>query len=246
MSIPAYLAYYLLGGALAVAAGTLAMVGAAVARSGWSQAAQRRTLSRAALLIVGWLALAIALAVAGVYAAQPGRAPTIQYGLLTPILAGLLLMWLSPEVRQVVALAPQHWVVGVEVYRVLGVIFLVLYAAGQLPGAFALPAGIGDTLVGLAAPFVALASARRPQASRRRVLWWNVLGLADLVIAVTMGVLTTPSSLPHLAFDPPSTLVTLFPLVLIPTFAVPASVLLHAASLTKLGRRTAAAEVAVA
>jgi hypothetical protein len=31
--------------------------------------------------------------------------------------------------------------VSIQVYRVLGLIFLVLYAGGRLPGAFALPAG---------------------------------------------------------------------------------------------------------
>jgi len=38
--------------------------------------------------------------------------------------------------------------VGVQVYRALGLIFLVLYAGGYLPGLFAWPAGVGDILVG--------------------------------------------------------------------------------------------------
>src|ERR1700704_3949936 len=31
---------------------------------------------------------------------------------------------------------PQHWLVGVQLYRALGVIFLILYATGKLPGLF--------------------------------------------------------------------------------------------------------------
>ena len=37
---------------------------------------------------------------------------------------------------------PQPWLVGVQTFRVLGAIFLVLYASGALPGPFALPAGL--------------------------------------------------------------------------------------------------------
>ena len=56
--------------------------------------------------------------------------------------------------------SPQSWVVGVQFYRVLGVIFLLLNAQGRLPSLFALPAGAGDIAVGLLAPIVALAYAR--------------------------------------------------------------------------------------
>jgi hypothetical protein len=41
--------------------------------------------------------------------------------------------------------------------RVIGFVFLALYAHGLLPGLFAWPAGLGDVLVGGAAPFVLLA-----------------------------------------------------------------------------------------
>jgi hypothetical protein len=57
-----------------------------------------------------------------------------------------------------------------------------------------------------------------------------------LVVAVTAGLLTSPSPLQLFAFDLPSELVSRFPLVLVPVFLVPVSVLLHLASLTKLRR----------
>jgi hypothetical protein len=45
---------------------------------------------------------------------------------------------------------------AIQSWRVLGGMFLVLYAFDLLPGAFAWPAGAGDMAVGLAAPFVLL------------------------------------------------------------------------------------------
>jgi hypothetical protein len=61
-------------------------------------------------------------------------------------------------------------------------------------------------------------------------------GLADFVVAVTAGFLTSPSSFQLFAFDLPNELVSRFPLVLIPVFVVPVSALLHLASLSKLRR----------
>ncbi|MDD5579017.1 MAG: hypothetical protein PHY16_07015 [Methylobacter sp.] len=48
---------------------------------------------------------------------------------------------------------------GIQVYRVVGGIFLILYATDRLPALFAWPAGFGDVLVGTLAPLVALAYA---------------------------------------------------------------------------------------
>jgi hypothetical protein len=103
-----------------------------------------------------------------------------------------------------------------------------------MPGAFAVPAGSGDLLVGVTAPVVA--QLYRGDAVRWRGLavLWNLFGLADLAVAVATGVLTAPGRLQQLALDAPNVLITSFPLVLIPVFLVPASILLHLLSLRLL------------
>ena len=118
----------------------------------------------------------------------------------------------------------------------LGLIFLLLLGEGLLPAAFALPAGSGDVAVGLLAPLVAIAYARGANGREMLVRAWNVLGLADLVVAVTTGFLTSPSSFQMLAFEAPNKLIAAFPLVMVPVFAVPLAVILHVASLAKLAR----------
>jgi hypothetical protein len=72
---------------------------------------------------------------------------------------------------------------------------------------------------------------------RRSARWvraWNLLGIADLVVAVATGFLTSPSPVQLLALDRPNELISAFPLVMIPVFLVPLSVLLHLASFEKL------------
>ncbi len=98
----------------------------------------------------------------GIYHVTSGDMPTIQYGILLPILIGAMMIWRSETTKRVIAAVPQNWLVGVQFYRALGAIFLLLYTAGKLPGLFAWPAAVGDIAIGLSAPVVGLAYAQAP------------------------------------------------------------------------------------
>jgi hypothetical protein len=64
-----------------------------------------------------------------------------------------------PAVRTYVEAQDLALLTALQGWRVIGSIFLVLWAYGQLPAVFALPAGLGDVAVGLVAPFAAIAVA---------------------------------------------------------------------------------------
>jgi hypothetical protein len=116
--------------------------------------------------------------------------------------------------------------IAAQTFRILGVTFIVAWLGGKLPGGFALPAGLGDIAVGLLAPFVAGATARRPD--RLAPAWaFTLLGLADLIVAVSSGVLHGGPPLGLLAGPITTDAVTRYPLSLIPTFGVPLALLLH-------------------
>ena len=96
----------------------------------------------------------------------------------------------------------------------------------------------------LFAPIVAFAAARGLRGSKGLVLAWDLLGLAGLLVAVTTGFLSSPSPLQAFAFSNPNTLITAFPLVMIPVFEVPLAVLLDFASLARLERTEASHHLA--
>jgi hypothetical protein len=200
------------------------------------------TARRVAALIAGglvaWLLAAIWLARVELFRAGADGPipPFIAYGTGLPILIGIAFILRSRAFGRILAAIPQHWLVGVQLYRTLGIIFLVSYADGLLPGVFAIPAGYGDILVGLSAVFVAYLYAKNGLAARRAVIGWNVLGIADLVVAVTLGTLSSPGPLHVLSLDNPNVMISAYPLVMVPIFAVPLSILLHVCSLTKLSR----------
>jgi hypothetical protein len=223
-----------LTGSIAAIATLLFGLDRALRRASWPPKDRNKAFWSVAAILGAWFIFASATSLAGWYGGAARRAPTIQYGLVIPILLGVLLFWQWPLLRRALSAVPNQWIVGIQFYRALGVIFLILYAAGRLPGLFALPAGLGDVAVGLLAPVVAIAYARSPDGAARRVRLWNLLGIADLVIAVTTGFLTAPSPLQVAAFDRPNVLIAMFPLALIPVYMVPLSILLHFASLHEL------------
>ena len=238
MSAPTYVPALVL--AMSIAMFSLSLLGLrrALVWAAWPESSRVWVLRAAAVLLIGWFAVALALALVGAYEGVSDRPPTIQYGVFPPIIIAALLIWRSETVGRIIDAVPQHWLVGVQVTRALGGTFLLLYAAGQMPGLFAIPAGIGDLSVAVLAPIVAYAAARDPRGSAGSVLMWNVLGIADFVVAVAAGFVTGPSPLQLAAFDNPNTLIAAFPLVLIPVYLVPLWTILHIVSLTKLRRKS--------
>ena len=232
--VPGYLPPYILIGTVAIIAVVLVGLYRALRRAEWPEQDRTRAFLSVTVLLVGWYLATLLLAWFEFYRGARARIPTIQYGLLVPIIVGVVLVWKWKLLGRVIDAVPQQWIVGVQLYRALGLMFLVLYAAGRLPGAFALPAGVGDMIVGVVAPFVGVAYARNPHHAAGLVRAWNLFGIADLIVAVGTGLLTSPSPIQMLAFDAPNELISAFPLVMVPVFLVPLSILLHLASLKKL------------
>ena len=175
--------------------------------------------------LTAWLAIIVPLLVwqSVVWWLALAGAPLLPLAIVLPPLIGLPILLKSNAIGQMLDATPPSWLVGLQVYRVFGSVFLTGWLAGNLPVIPAVPAGAGDTLVGLLALPVALLLASQARGARGVAVAWNVLGILDLVDAVTLGALTTACALPY-------------PLVLIPAFAVPLSVMLHAVSLRQLRR----------
>jgi hypothetical protein len=132
---------------------------------------------------------------------------------------------------------PASWLIVLQLYRVFGSWALAAWLRGALPGVFALPAGIGDVLTGLLAVPAAIAVASGTAQGRRAAVAWNILGLADFAVAITLGLLTSPGRFQLIVPPVQSIGAGAYPGVLTPAFVVPSSILLHALSLRQLSRR---------
>jgi hypothetical protein len=202
---------------------------------------QRRTTWLAVMIpYTLWMAVAWSAAIEGVFRAGASPAPLLPLAIFLPVIIGAPLLLSSKRVGQVLDAMPASWLVALQLYRVLGSVFLAAGLRGALPGLFALPAGVGDVLTGVFAVPAAIALATGTAEGRRAAVIWNIFGLADLAVAVTLGAITSPGPLQLIVPDVPSIGAGTYPNVLTPAFVVPGSVLLHALSLRQLRRRSAA------
>ena len=214
-----------------------------LARTGLDGRTRLTTWLAIAIPFTLWLALVWGLAVDGAFRPSPGsRIPALPIAIFGPVLLAVPLLLRSRRVAATLDAMPAWWLVGLQAYRVFGGIFLVAWLRGEISGMFALPAGLGDVLVGLLAlPVAALLHAGYPGA-RTVAIAWNVLGLCDFAIAIAIGILSAPGPLQVIVPDAPNGQLGTFPTVMIPAFAVPSSIILHVLSLwqlTRPGRRSA-------
>ena len=222
---------------------TLGLIWLGAARMPSSAKSRYTTAGVLSAALVGWQAAAQYLGAANTYLAtieSPPAVPTILFGLLTPLAVAAIALWRSDSVARLVAAIPLHWLVAAQVYRVGGGIFLVLWAGGRLPWQFALPAGIGDVITGIVAVAVAARLAQNATGAHRAAYAWSLFGIADLAVAIAMGAMTSPGQAHVLALDAPNLLMTAYPLVMVPTFAVPLALMLHGLVLLRLQRGVAA------
>jgi hypothetical protein len=188
-----------------------------------------------------WMAVMWSAAINGAFRLGPGPVPLLPLAILVPVIVGAPILLRSRRIGEVLDAMPATWLVGLQVSRVFGSIFLVYWARAVAPGIFALPAGIGDVITGLFALPVAISLASGGGEGRRAAIAWNTFGLLDFAVAVTLGLITSPGPLQLIVPSIPNAVTGLYPDVLIPTFTVPSSILLHALSLRQLSRRASVA-----
>jgi len=175
-----------------------------------------------AWLIAGWFMVALSASALHLFKNDSNRVGlAVGLAALTPIVVFSLWSATSERFRQFTLSLNSRTLTFVQSWRILGFVFVISQAYGVLPAIFALPAGYGDIAIGATASFVAwkLANPRH----RNSFILWQVVGIADLVMAVSLG--TTARLLsPH---GTSMVAMTVLPLSLVPTFIVPLLLIFH-------------------
>ena len=124
----------------------------------------------------------------------------------------------------------QKWLIGLQVLRLVGILFLIEMILGHVPGVFAYPAGLGDIFVALVALGVLLAYRQSEIIPKAGIFLVIGLGVVDWLSAGFFGY--TSSEVPGQLFHPavPND-VAHFPIGIIPLFLVPHGIFFHTLSM---------------
>jgi hypothetical protein len=184
------------------------------------------------IVLAVWFLLVVSLGLAGAFVAAPGTPPIgIAIGIALPLMLFFGSLRLSQSFRAFVLSLDLRLIAGIQAWRWAGLGFLDLYAYKVLPAVFALPAGLGDMAIGITAPWIILALVRQPGfAASGTFIRWNVLGILDLVIAVSIASLSAvfATGAPGEISVAP---MGMLPLLVIPAFLVPLFLMLHSTAL---------------
>jgi hypothetical protein len=193
---------------------------------------------RAGTRLVAWAAAATWGAIIAAVAALGGLAPgttgpvpatLLPFGASLAVLFGSWVVF--PRYRAALLSVPLEALIGLNAARLAGVFFLLLAADGRLSAPFAPIAAWGDMAAAAAAIPLAVVAARGAggRSGPRAVLGlWNLFGAADLVVAVSLGILSAPGTPFRVFTDGPGTLaMTTLPWVFVPAMIVPLFLLIH-------------------
>ena len=186
-----------------------------------------------------WLGVVFLLGAKGAFVGAPGTPPLpIFFGFAIPLAVFFAAYFGWGRFRAFVLGADLRLVAAIQGWRWAGLGFLSLYAHHILPALFAFPAGLGDMAIGFTAPWIVLGLIRQPAfAASKRFVIWNVLGILDLVVAVSLG--TICSGFIHgLTGNVTTGPMAQLPLVLVPTYLVPFFLMLHFTALAQARLRT--------
>ncbi len=196
-----------------------------------------RPLALSVAIVALWGTGILALAAQGAFV-EPAATPPVRLLLAVLVPLGIFLAAhaLIPALRGWVAALDPGLVVGLQTWRVLGVVFLFVWALGQLPSVFALTAGLGDVAVGVLALGVTLSVARRAPGWQGRVRILTTVGILDFVLAFATATLSGAGRPLQFVGEPLPAMMQTLPMVMIPAFGVPLFLIGHAIALIALRR----------
>ena len=173
--------------------------------------------NKSALLILGaWLCLAAGAGVGGWL--ERANAPVVACIVWTLTAFALVACWKVARLQRWAMKVDLRWLVLLHLTRFVGFYFFLLCSRGELPFAFAAPAGSGDIIVAVLAVLLLVLSDAR---NWSMLITWNTIGLIDILFVVMMAL--------RLGLEDRQSMHALreFPLSLLPTFLVPLIIVSH-------------------
>ena len=186
--------------------------------------AQKSSYGRSIKIVVFlWTAAIWIASLVGIMKYHAGDSwPRIAIPLFVPVILALLLL-LHPAFKAVVDNIPVPTLVGVQVFRLAGFVFLIIPGLGHLPHAF-VTGGYGDIATGMLAIGAGMMLSKKSPGATLLFVLFSVVGMCDLLNVAGLLFYYYPS---WSSAVPSSAALAEFSLVMVPALAAPIALILH-------------------
>jgi len=191
------------------------------------------------LVLVSWFAAMLYLGVQGYFRDAGGAFgfSAVQLAIIVPQLAFAAAYLCVRPFARLVRNADLNFLVSIQVVRILALSHLVMWGYGLMAGSFALPVALGNFLVFVLALSAVPAVAHQRRGWRFRIWLLSCIGLTEFLMTIVLslaGAFTAPLPFDPAIADGGYRTFKLPPLSLFPTFAIPALMMVHIATLLAL------------
>ena len=159
-------------------------------------------------------------------------APVILIPLVT-----ILLFTFSKNIKEILPCIPQENIIKLQVFRFyVEVLLWALFSVSLLPVQMTFEGRNFDVITGVTAVLLTTRISGFiliDKMSNTLIIAWNILGLGLLINIVVIAILSMPTPLRVFMNEPANTIVTEFPISMLPAFLIPLAYMLHLLSIRK-------------
>ncbi|MGV3539957.1 MAG: hypothetical protein ACO1OQ_09110, partial [Rufibacter sp.] len=172
------------------------------------------------LLLIGWLAVVSMMALSG-FMGNFSLAPLNMLPALLPPLVAVIILTFHSRTQNFIHHLPAKGLLHLQVFRIPVEVFLWwLFLAQALPERMTFEGTNWDILSGFAGPVVALLCFGGGRSYPKGAMVYNLVGLVLLLNIVATGILSLPTPFQKFFEAPGATVMTTFPVMLLPAFLV--------------------------
>lgn len=230
-----YVALFVIITMMYLAASVSILISIGVAKAELRLQAKQRFVLWFIAVIVTWIGLVAILAYTEVLIPRASQNfPTLGALILVPAFVGSYALVRSKTARAVIDAIPAHTFATIQLYRLVGIVFLILASDGIISNYFAQTTGWGDILVGITAPFIGFLLWKNAEKYKIPATLWCLFGMGDLIFALFKAIRSAPGPMQMPGIEIDTIIVGQFPFAFIPLIVVPLSLILHGQLLRKL------------
>ena len=198
------------------------------------KAKRKKVKSRFLIGIFLWISFLAIVSISG-FIGDFNKIPPPFIIVIIPPLIVLVILMRSSIMKELLANISQKSIVYLQTFRIAVEILLwFLFLDEIIPIQMTFEGRNFDILAGMSAPLMVIFCISGNKMKRSALMIWNILGLLLLGNIVAIAIMSTPSILRVFMNDPANTIVTQWPVVLLPGILVPLAYYLHFFSISKL------------